>query len=307
MDLTKLLITGASGFIGSNLSLELNCESTVLFSKRKSRNKCHKEHILEDISQFSSQLSNINSFHTVIHLAASAHNKSDSIDEHLRVNYTEALNFAEKAAEQGCNKFVYLSTVNVYGFGAVARPFKEDCIGRGVDDISDIRLKFECSLLELGRKVDMQVIILRCPLVYSLSAPANFGKFVKLTSTSRVLPFGSFNAKRSYLSLNNLLSAIQAVLSCKNNNSGVYNLSDDHDVSIKEMSNLIANYHNIKPVQVYLPHFCIKLFDLVLGGSKLSRLFLTPFQVDCQKFRKEFDWQPVQTPFEHFTPFEKSK
>ena len=302
IDSTNLLITGASGFIGNYLSLELNCENTVFFSKREFKQKYYNEYILEDISQFSQQLYNINRLHTVIHLAALAHNKSDSIDEHLRVNYTEALNFAAKAAEQGCNKFIYLSTINVYGFNTDSKPFKEDYIGHGLDDISGIRLKFERSLLKLGRKANMQVIILRCPLVYSWSAPANFGKFLKLTSTSHVLPFGSFNAKRSYLCINNLLSAIQAVMDSKSKVSGVYNLSDGHDISMKEMSNLIANHHNIRPLQIYLPHFIIKLFDFVLGGSRLSRLFLTPYQVDSRKFSKDFSWKPVQTPTEYFTP-----
>lgn len=300
LNLTKLVVTGTSGYIGRSLINELNDPEVVCFSRRESSHINATEYVVPDIADFYKVIREIDRVHSIVHLAALAHNKCSSINEYMRVNYTEALNFAREAATLGVKRFIYLSTANVYGLGAQTSPFIEDCIGSSLDAISDIRLQFEKALLELGQELSMQVVILRCPLVYSLSAPANFGKFVKLTSRSRILPFGSFKSKRSYLSLNNLLSAILQVISTNSNKSGVYNITDDHDISMVEMSNLVANYHGIRPIQVHIPHLCIKFIDYVVGGNNFTRLFLTAFQVNCEKFKREFNWVPVQTPSEHF-------
>lgn len=300
MELSRILVTGASGYLGSNLIQELDSADVVCFSRRRTNSIKGKEFVIDDIAYFSDILSQIDSIQTVVHLAAIAHNKSQSIEEYYRVNYNEALKFARSAANSGVKRFIYISTVNVYGDSVLDRPYNELDSGSNLDAITQIRINFENSLLKLEMDTSMKVVIVRCPLIYSICAPANFSKFVKLSANFSLLPFGSFNSMRSYLSLDNFLNAIMSIINCKDECSGVYNLCDNQDISIREMSMLVAGYYGKAPLQIYIPIFLISAADFILGGIRLSRTFLQPFEVSCDKFVRDFGWKPVQSPCEHF-------
>ena len=126
LNLTKLVVTGTSGYIGRSLINELNDPEVVCFSRRESLHINATEYVVPDIADFYKVIREIDRVHSIVHLAALAHNKCSSINEYMRVNYTEALNFAREAATLGVKRFIYLSTANVYGLGAQTSPFIED-------------------------------------------------------------------------------------------------------------------------------------------------------------------------------------
>lgn len=143
----RVLVTGGAGFIGSHLSERLASEGCILHivtgpveglenlkSVRAVAN-LHKADI-RDREKISEIVSSINP-HYVFHLAASLKRgrEPEIIDEIMSINFQGTLNMLEACKNLGVEKFVFISTSDVYGSNK--SPFKED---QPIDPISPYSL-----------------------------------------------------------------------------------------------------------------------------------------------------------------------
>ena len=125
-----ILLTGSSGFIGSNLSKELD--------KRKikylpvSRNKDHSKkkyfYQIPNIDGGTNWTDALKDSSSVIHTAARVHVMKDSSKDPLskfrKVNVAGTINLARQSIEEGIQKFIYLSTIKVNGDDTeIGKPF----------------------------------------------------------------------------------------------------------------------------------------------------------------------------------------
>ena len=122
----RILVTGGTGFIGSNIARALlERGDDVLITGHDAEQK---------IPGFSGKMlqptfigidwGTLGNLDAVIHEAAINETQSKDEKEMMRANVDASLALFERAAESGCTKFVYASSTAVYGDGAV--PYKED-------------------------------------------------------------------------------------------------------------------------------------------------------------------------------------
>lgn len=129
--MTKLLITGSNGFVGSYF--------------------IHKYKDKYDIKTFSFLKDDINALDcsdvdVVFHLSALVHQMGGaSAEEYERVNVSQTLELAKKAKENGVKHFVFMSTVKVYGEETESK-YTEDSICHPEDEYGKSKLKAELEL-----------------------------------------------------------------------------------------------------------------------------------------------------------------
>lgn len=237
----------------------------------------------------------------VVHSAARAHitreGFSEPLSEYRKVNRDATLVLARLAAEAGVKRFVYISSIgvngnqNIYPFSEIDKPDPHD-------PYSISKFEAEQGLVSLVKETDMEVVIIRPPLVYGPGAPGNFARLVKWVKKGVPLPLGLVSNKRSLVALDNLVDFIvlcaDRELSPKAANE-VFMISDDEDISTSELLSNVANAYNVKSRLLPIPVGIMKYAAKLLGKSELANRLFGNLQIDSSKARDLLRWNPVVT------------
>jgi nucleoside-diphosphate-sugar epimerase len=298
----KVLITGSTGFIGSKLKSKLQYSYDIVTQSRgSSTNEATQDgSFLINIDRNSDWGECLRDVGTVIHLAGVAHNRSNNINTIDEVNFEGTINLAKQSITSGVKRLIYISSINVFGSG-LNKPFDENTMLAPESAAARTRVKAETELQSLASKSNLELVIIRSPLVYDFSAPGNFKRLVKLVNLTPVLPFGLCVNSLSVISLNNLLDFISTCIGHPKAKNEVFCISDGIDVSIRIFTDEIAKGLNKRLVQLPIPVTILKLLGKMMGKSAPIEQLIGDLQVDSSKARELLDWTPPVTMTETFS------
>ena len=312
-DCRNLLITGATGFIGRDITREA-CRvgfhvSVMVRSHTEIMPAAVNQIVVGDLQQFTKEeaitlesnrllLSAMQNVDVVIHTAARAHVMREEHDDPAAIYHLMNVALTEKlalaAADAGVKRFVFISSIKVNG-EASTEPFTEADVPAPEDDYGRSKWLAEQCLTEIGQRTGMEIVILRPPLIYGPGVKGNFASLIKLIRKSIPLPFGAIHNKRSLLALDNLVSAILLVSEHPAAANQAFLLADDEDVSTTELIKLIAQSQGKKarliPVPVSWMTFAARLF----GKKSVADRLFGSLQIDASKIRQTLGWKPVIT------------
>lgn len=297
----NVLITGANGFIGNAIALNLSSRecNLVRVSVRKSNKNFPKSvQVYENMdllgdTDWSHALKNID---VVIHCAASAHladcGSKDSISNFLKVNVSGTENLAHQAAMLGVKRFIFLSTLAVHGSETLLRPFNVDDEPRPHSDYARSKLEAEKKLMKISKATGMSIVVIRPPLVYGPNAPGKFGLLVRCVQWRLPLPLGNIKNKKSFVFLDNLVDLIICCIDNPNASNQVFLVSDDEDISITQLIQTIGIALNKPTFLLPIPVFILRLAARIFGKQKLSQQLLSSLQVNIEKTKLKLGWKP---------------
>lgn len=138
----------------------------------------------------------------------------------------------------------------------------------------------------------MEVVILRPPLVYGPGVKANFLKLLKLTHKGLPLPFKKIHNRRSYIYIDNLVSAICVVIESPKSANQLYLVSDDESWSLASILSFLGKEMNVNTRLFSVPvNLLIFVFNL-LGLRSLNARLFGSLEVSNDKIKSELDWYP---------------
>ncbi|HAU1512174.1 TPA: NAD-dependent epimerase/dehydratase family protein [Legionella pneumophila] len=297
--MAKILITGATGFIGRSLVPALLSEGhDVRCAVLQLDSTLQAEQIvinnLEVHTDWTDALRNVE---IVIHLAARVHIMKEyatsSLDEYCKINSIATKNFVEQAVQNNVKRFIFLSTIKVHGeFSQNNLPFSEDCRTQPEDPYAKSKLYAEQFIQEICQNARMEFVILRPPLVYGPYVKANFLRILQLVDKKWPLPFGSIYNKRTFIYIDNLVSAISAVVSEPSAANQVYLVADDCSWSLTQLVQTLSRKMNTKLFLIPIPvQILIFLFKLCRLKNINTRLF-SSLEVSNEKIKSQLGWTP---------------
>jgi len=299
----RIFLTGATGFIGNSIVGQLYKRETVqvVAAVRKLSSILPdyiQQAVVGDLVAGADCAEYLQNVDVVIHTAARVHvmqeDAADPLVEFRKVNVEGTLNLARQAAKAGVKRFVFISSIGVNG-NDTSKPFTEIDEPHPHDAYSISKHEAECALLELGKKIGLEVVIIRPPLVYARHAPGNFKTLIKWVKKGVPLPLGAVNNKRSLVALDNLVSFIIHCVDHPKAANEIFLISDGEDVSTTELLQKVAKSMGKKarliPVSVGLMTFVAKL----VGKEDVANRLFGSLQVDSSKARKLLGWKPVIT------------
>lgn len=240
----RVLITGASGFIGS-----------YFINKYKSSYSFETFSFLKD----NFDALNLKDIDCILHLSALVHQMGGASEEaYEQINLNQTLKLAQKAKEYGVKHFVFMSTVKVYGeenkkaYSEISPTHPKDAYGKS-------KLQAEIALSQLEEK-NFCVAIVRTPIVYGYGVKANIQNLIKLIKKVPILPFGDIHNRRSMIYVGNLCHLLDAILTQKA--QGVFLASDDKALSTSELIEYIAKHLHKRLHLVKVPLFSSLLKQL---------------------------------------------
>ncbi len=297
-----VLITGASGFVGSALSATLIEQGyQVRRALRQADDQASDDgntFIVGDVAtaDWSAALDGV---HAVIHLAASAHvmhdDAADPLALYRRTNVEGTQNLARAALRAGVQRFIFLSSIKVNGERTSTQPFRESDVPHPEDPYGISKREAEKALTEIACGTAMQTVILRPPLLYGPRVKGNFLKLLGLVNRGLPLPFASVRNKRCLLYVGNLTDAIALCLQHPAAANKTYLLADDDGVSTPELVRAIAEALHKAARLIGLPPILLKTVAALAGKSAAAHRLLGSLQVDSSAIRKELAWTPPYT------------
>lgn len=246
MEKKTLMITGASGFIGSNFIKKYGDIYNIV-------PVCLIENKPEDLDY--------TGVDTILHLAALVHQMKGAPEEkYYEVNTELTRRLATTAKEKGVKHFVFYSTVKVYGFDGDLENHEFRLTENSECNPNDPygASKYEAEKILRAIEEDrFKVAVVRPPMVYGEGVKGNMLSLMKLINILPMIPFNYDNNRRSIISTENLLYMTHLII--KNKADGVYLGTEGNPVSIKQIAKSIEMGIGKKRVNIKLPNLIFKL------------------------------------------------
>lgn len=295
----KVLLTGATGFVGGVLLSKLPlCQLKVLGRTKPIgfEGDFFNLSISPEVD-FKSALSEVK---TVIHCAARTHVMIEyavnPLVEYRRVNVDGTLKLARQAAEAGVDRFIFISSIKVNGESTTgSRPYSpnDDFLAEDAYGLSKVEAEEELS--KLAKETDMEVVIIRPPLVYGPGVKANFLNLIKLSNTVFPLPFSMIKNQRSMVYIENLIDFIIMCIDHRNAANQTFIVSDGRDLSLPELITLLRSALGRSACLIPVPSGVFKICGFCFRNEGLIDRLIGSLQVDSSKAKELLGWKPPFT------------
>ena len=300
-----ILITDITHFIGRSLSEALLKEGHSVYALVPPDSSevvpIGIQKIEQDFS-FSPVPENISHIQTIIHSAYMPYgprlpymkSARKALKNHCRkFNIDASYQLAQKSAEKGVQRFIFLSSAQIMGsFQSTA--YTEESLPNPMED-ENVLQKFECekNLEKIAQSYPMAISSLRLPLVYG---PYMTGRFIKLLQSIQKkvrFPFAQIQNQQSLLCIQNLTEAILSILKTPpipGFNS--YLVADPSPISTPDIVRTFAQALEMPdPITLGSEKKLFFMFR-ILGKRKAFQRITESFVLDSNKFQKTFNWMP---------------
>ncbi|MFZ1388647.1 MAG: NAD-dependent epimerase/dehydratase family protein [Thiolinea sp.] len=298
-----ILLTGSTGFIGLSIAQHLHQQGHALTTVARRLTDILPPNIqqtrIDDLLSNIDWTHNLNGVDTIIHLAARTHvmhdTVSDPLTEFRRTNTFATLNLAQQAAAAGVRRLIYISSIKVNGEVTVkGKPFTVDTsfTPSELEPYAQSKQEAEQGLIKIAQQTDLEIVIIRPPLVYGKGVKGNFRSMMDWLHKGRYLPLGSIHNQRSLVALPNLIDLITTCIHHPAASNQTFLVSDGEDLSTTELLQRLS-YALGKPDRLLpIPQSWLETGLTLVGKHFIAQRLFGNLQVDISKTRNVLSWIP---------------
>lgn len=281
--MSVIAVSGANGFVGRHLCRELAVR------KHEGRPVSRLQLSSQDL------VATLDGVETLVHLAARAHvlsdSRADSLAEFWRVNVDLTRTAGLAALRAGVKRFIFVSSAGVLGATSPREGFRDDSPPAPHDAYTASKLQAE-DWLNRELAPNLEVVILRPPLVYGPGARGNLIRLLRLALRGFPLPIGALRAPRSLVAVRNIVDLICQVATAAGSAQGTMLVADREITSVADLYADVARYAGHKPLLVPLPAMFVRILLILSGrGADVARL-TGPFELRPSIAQNRFNWSP---------------
>lgn len=294
--MTRILVTGASGFVGTTLCNNLtewghSVRKTVR-SSAIGRGPATNEVIIGAIDGTTDWARAVEGVECVYHLAAHAHGATGDADSYRAVNVEGTRRLVEQCLEAGVKRFVFVSSVKAAGEESLGAPLRESDPPAPQDAYGTTKLAAERVLQDLSAGTQLCCTILRPPLVYGPGVKANFRALLDAIWRGIPLPLGAISNRRSFIYVRNLADALRHVLEAgADTRNHVFYVSDGEDLSTPELVRRVAESLGKRPRLVRVPPRALQTAARLLRKEQTLARLAGSLALDISAIRAT-GWNP---------------
>jgi UDP-glucose 4-epimerase len=295
----RVLVTGATGFVGRALLARLAADGHAL--RAAVRNRAPDLDVEQvrvgDLGPNADWDPAVAGCGVVIHAAARVHvmneRAADPLAEYRRANVEGTLHLARRAAAAGVRRFVFVSSIKVNGeVTHPGRPFRADDPPAPVDAYGVSKLDAEQGLRHIADETGMQFTIVRPPLVYGPGVKANFLALMRALNRGLPLPLGAIHNKRTLVALDNLVDLIAVCTRHPAAANAVFLAGDAEDLSTTELAQRLAAALGARARLIPVPAEMLEVAARLLGRGAFAQRLCGWLQVDIGATCERLGWSP---------------
>lgn len=300
--MTRLLLTGASGFVGTGLLRYAHGRDDLQWVAAVRRPmplaQCERVHVVPALDAAADWREALAGVDVVVHAAARVHvmheTAGDPLAEFRKANVDGTLALARQAAEAGVRRFVFISSIKVNGeASAPGQPITADDPACPVDPYGVSKQEAEQVLRELAQATGMEVVVVRPVLVYGPGVKANFQRMMRWLCAGVPLPFGAIDNRRSLVALDNLADLILTCVEHPGAANQTFLASDGEDLSTAQLLRRLGAALGRPARLLPVPSACLQLVASCLGRRAMAQRLCGSLQVDIAKNHRLLNWTPV--------------
>jgi UDP-glucose 4-epimerase len=269
----RVLITGASGFVGYHLILEaLKNNLEVFAAVRKTSLINHLKHLdiqytyleFTDVSALKSDIEE-KQYQYIIHAAGVT--RARTAEEYNLINAGYTYNLASAAATAGSyfKKFVFISSLAGIGpIDSLNGIINEETLPHPITAYGRSKLLAEDKLKTIP---NLNYTILRPTAVYG---PRDKDIFIFLKQVARgIEPYiGKIQQKLSFIYVSDLATA--AIKALHTGDNKIYNIADGNTYDRYELANITRNILKVRTIKFHIPVNFVKMIAII--SEKVSSL-----------------------------------
>jgi nucleoside-diphosphate-sugar epimerase len=266
---TRILVTGASGFIGRALVAELaNAAHSVRAAMRQPADvfpRAVEVVAVSDLTRPVEWRALLRNIETVVHLAGIAHAGPEISEEaYDRVNRLATAELAGAAKAIGIGHLVFISSIRAQSGPSSAGTLRESDPPHPIDAYGRSKLAAEAAVRAAG----VPFTILRPVLIYGPGVKGNLARLMELARSPYPLPFGLCRNRRSLLARQNLIDAIHFVLEQPAAKGETYIVADPAPLTLAEIVGALRTGAGRRPGLLPVPPPLIALAARVMGRAE---------------------------------------
>ncbi|HEX7114307.1 MAG TPA: NAD-dependent epimerase/dehydratase family protein [Steroidobacter sp.] len=291
-------VTGADGFIGVHLCafFESRGLRTIRVVRRNDgRGECRR--VVPDVTSEGHLAIALEGVDVVVHLAARAHilrerrdADSSSAFQKINVDGTKALCMAAHRA--GVRRIVFLSSIGVNGARTDGKPFDEQDPPRPVEPYAVSKWQAEQLLQAKARELDLEVVIVRPPLVYGPEVKGNFLRLLNLAASGVPLPLASITNRRNLIGVQNLCDLLRLCVESASAAGQLFLAAEQEAHSTPEIIRALCRGLG-RPCRLFaVPEALVRGAARVMGvGSQFEKL-CGSLEICPDKAYRDLGWRP---------------
>lgn len=288
----KLLFTGASGFLGSQLKPLLQ----IVF-KVKTMGLLDEDNYKVNLATTIPTIQE--KFDVVLHAAGKAHMVPKTESEKkafFDVNFQGTVNLCKALENSGVPKaFIFISSVAVYGL-EFGENITEEHPLNGDTPYALSKIQAEEYLTDWCARNNVTLGIIRPSLIAGPNPPGNLGDMIRGIKTGKYLSIAGGKARKSVLMVEDIDRLILPLME----KGGVYNVCDDSQPTFRDLEILISKQLGLK-TPISIPFWLAKSMALVgdllgkkapINSLKLKKI-TESLTFSNEKAMRELNWQPL--------------
>lgn len=288
----KLLFTGASGFLGSNIRYLLERKYDVWTMSLMPQDD-YSVDLAKEIPVLR------DNYEIVLHAAGKAHSVPKTEAEKqsfFDVNLQGTKNLCSALEKSGLPKaFIFISTVAVYGCNYGENITEEHPLKGRVPYAMSKRLAEEY-LQKWCYEHKVLLGIIRPPLIAGPNPPGNLGVMINGIRSGKYLSIVGNQTRKSLLMVQDIAALIPLLIE----KGGIYNVCDSHQPTFRELEALICRQIG-RNLPLSIPYWIAKGMALVgdclgekapINSLKLGKI-TKPLTFSNEKAVRELGWEPT--------------
>ncbi len=306
----NILVTGANGFIGSNLVKRLvENGNTVTSMVRKTSDLTFLERIdtqiiYGDINDTVSLEKAVQGIDKVYHVAGLAADWGP-YEIFEKINLQGTKNIANIAYKNNIKKLIYISTVAFHGFGKTNMT-EESEVSKNLIPYSKTKYLAEKWLWKFSNETGMPVTAVRPGNVYGINDRTFISKYIDALLQGKFMEVNKGKSKTCPVYIENLIDIITLTGNEEKANGQAFIATDGLDIDWHTFNTKLADALKIKLPKASIPYsIAMPVARIYYGIHKTlgikSEPFLTPYRINnggkdyhfsIQKLNKYFDYKP---------------
>lgn len=288
----RILVTGATGFIGQSLVPALARQGHHVRAAARDPSRLAAGPNIEpvampDLSGPADWYAALEDVSYVVHLAGIAHAPGTLPDDiYTRINTDAVAELAEQAKGK-IERFVLMSSVRAQAGLSSPTVITEADEPSPTEIYGRTKLEAERRLAASG--VDFTV--LRPAVVYGPNVKGNIASLATIAKTPMPLPFGGLDNRRSLLSIDNLVTAVSHVLQTDETRNETYLVADAEPITVAGMVAAMREGLGRPPQLVKMPHKAIQRLMKSFGREADWERVCGTFVIDAAKLMAT-GWSP---------------
>ena len=302
--MTGILVTGAAGFVGRALVERLAGDGHRVVAAVR-RDPCawpERVSAFEhpDLSGPVDWASALQGVDAVVHVAARAHvlrekRGEDALDAFRAVNRDATLVLARASAVAGVRRFVFVSSLGVLGGGTHGRAFSIEDTPAPHSPYALAKWEAEQGLAQIAAETDLEITIVRPPLVLGPGAKGNLGLIARLIARGIPLPFGAItHNRRDVVSRDVLVDLLTLCIAHPRAAGGTFLASDGVTRSTADIVRTVAAADGRTARLLPVPPALLGAALSLLGRNAMREHLLGDLEVDISATCLTLDWHPTR-------------